>query len=218
MYDSGNLTWNALCTILNRMQPTLPLVVVLVLLFSCSSSNGPKDRPISQNKNLMKGDCRVATTYLPAKSLTRNALVQAGCVECQDQSAWRSTATSSPAFLLLKSKSEGSFVLVNHQAALLLEKKKIIRLPSLQMAIDLSKRNYTKTELLSAFRNQKSDFINFNGKMFDLKVYSIWIDDNTTPSGKSKVLNVSPSEGRVYISEGLASNGYLLRTIKNKTP
>jgi len=145
---------------------------------SCGGPGNPKKENVIPEKKLKKGDCRTGTVCFPKKSLERNQLIEAGCEECDNLRSWKSSATNTPVFLQWGKEDNSTMVLINQQAAILLAKKGLIQLPTFQSAIELTKKKYLKSDLLAAFRNQESRFINFYGKFFDLAVYSVWINEN----------------------------------------
>lgn len=195
---------------------TLTLRVIfyflLALIVSCNHQqlNNTDTKGLNNNETIKTGNTEIVVPKIAVNDL--NSL---GLIRVNTPSEWESLSLQHKPLYQVITLNEKTDIFVNFHAALVLHKNKKNLLPSISESHRFIEHLNGKPSSFLSFSNENTSFVQYKGKIFDLKVANYWIlsDSNQRPCSL-QVLTISPEEKRAYITKSSCQSAYPLRNIK----
>ena len=185
---------------------------LIALIFSCNQQqlNNTDTKGLNKNERIKTGN-----TEIVVPELTVNELNSLGLRRVHTPSEWESLSLQHKPLYQVITLNKKTDIYVNFHAALVLHKNKKNLLPSISESNRFIEHLNGKSSTFHSFSNENTSFVQYKGKIFDLKVANYWIlSDSIQRPCSLRVLTISPEEKRAYITKSSCQSAYPLRNIK----
>lgn len=195
---------------------TLTLRVIfyflLALIVSCNHQqlNNTDTKGLNNNETIKTGNTEIVVPKLAVNDL--NSL---GLIRVNTPSEWESLSLQHKPLYQVITLDEKTDIYVNFHAALVLHKNKKNILPSISESYRFMEQLNSNPSMFLSYANENTSFVQYKGKVFDLKVANYWLFQDTIQRPCSlHVLTISPDEKRAYITKSSCQSAYPLRNVK----
>ncbi|MFM7467846.1 MAG: hypothetical protein ACKO2O_08090 [Crocinitomicaceae bacterium] len=185
---------------------------LIALIVSCNQDqlNNTDTKNLNKNEIIKTGNIEIVVP-----KLTVNDLNSLGLIRVNTPSEWESFSLQHKPLYQVITLNKKTDIYVNFHAALVLHYNKKNLLPSISESHRFIEHLNGKPSSFLSFANENTSFVQYQGKIFDLKVANYWIlSDSIQLPCSLHVLTISPEEDRAYITKSSCQSAYPLRNIE----
>jgi len=186
------------------------------LLFSLIvSCNQQKTSNSKENNKIENTTIKTGNTEIHVPSISIDELNALGLINVKSPSEWESLSIQHKPLYQVLTLNGKKDIYVNFHAALVLHRNKKNILPTISESYRFMEQLNSNLNTFLAYVNENTSFVQYKGKVFDLKVANYWLlQDTMQPACSLHVLTISPNEKRAYITKSSCQSAYPLRNVK----
>lgn len=182
------------------------------VIISCNQQESSNGKAIDKIENTT---IKTGNTEIHIPDISIDELNALGLINVKNPSDWESLSIQHKPLYQVMTLNGKTDIYVNFHAALVLHQNKKNILPSISESYRFMEQLNSNPSMFLSYVNENTSFVQYKGKVFDLKVANYWLFQDTIQRPCSlHVLTISPDEKRAYITKSSCQSAYPLRNVK----